>query len=262
MKKLLICAAALTVLAGPAFAADMGVRPITKAPVAPVATAYNWSGLYSVTTAGGAWWNVDGDYVVGPTDHHNTSGNKFLLGSAYGLQYQWNNWVVGVEAGYTGLFNSDFESTVSPSADCLASVANRTCESRIRNYWQAGGRLGYAWNNWMAFASGGYANGRIQTQTFVTSAPATLTSFTSERHGGWYAGGGLEVFVGHWLWSDTILGVEYQHIEFDTRRHLDVLGTTGINNRDVSATMDVVQARLTFKYNLGALGAGPVSAAY
>src|SRR4051794_34292652 len=62
---------------GPALAADMVVRPITKAPVAPVAAAYNWSGLYSVTTAGGAWWNVDGDYVV--SDHHNTSGNKFLL---------------------------------------------------------------------------------------------------------------------------------------------------------------------------------------
>jgi outer membrane immunogenic protein len=262
MKKLLISAAALTALAGPALAADMAVRPITKAPVAPVSAAYNWSGFYSVTTAGGAWWNVDGDYVAAPFDHHNTSDSKFILGSFYGAQYQWNNWVIGVEAGYSALFNSDYASTLSPSADCLASVANRTCESRINNYWQAGGRIGYAWNNWMAFASGGYANGRIQTRTLVTSAPTTtLTSYTSDRHDGWYAGGGLEMFVGHWLWSDTIIGVEYQHVEFDTKRHLDVLGTAA-TARDVSGSMDLVQARLTFKYNLGALGAGPVTAAY
>jgi outer membrane immunogenic protein len=261
MKKLLIGVATLTVLAAPALAADMAVRPITKAPALVAPAAYNWSGFYSATTVGGAWWNVDGDYVGGPPDHHNTSESKFILGSSYGAQYQWNNWVLGIEAGYSALFNSDYGISVSPSADCLLSIANRTCESRIRNYWQAGGRLGYAWNNWMAFASGGYANGRIQTQTFVTSTPNTITSYTSARHDGWYAGGGVEMFVGHWLWSDTIIGLEYQHIEFNSQRHLDLLGTAA-NTRDVSASMDLVQARITFKYSLGALGAGPVTAAY
>jgi outer membrane immunogenic protein len=190
--------------------------------------------------------------VGGPPDHHNTSDSKFLLGGSYGAQYQWNNWVVGIEAGYTGLFNSDYGTSLSPTGDCLASVANRTCESRIRNYWQAGGRLGYAWNNVMAFASGGYANGRIQTQTFVTSSNL-ITSFTSARHDGWYAGGGVEMFVGHWLWSDTIIGLEYQHVEFGTERHLDELGSPA-NTRDVSGSMDLVQARITFKYSLGLLG--------
>jgi outer membrane immunogenic protein len=262
MKNLLIRVAALTVLAVPAFAADMAVRPaITKAPALAATAAYNWSGFYSATTVGGNWWNVDGDFVAAPTDHHNTSGSKFLLGSSYGAQYQWNNWVIGVEAGYTALFNSDYATSLSASADCLASTANRTCEARIRNYWQAGGRVGYAWNNVMAFASGGYANGRIQSQVLVTSAPNTVTSFTSERHDGWYAGGGVEMFVGRWLWSDTIIGVEYQHVEFNTRRHVELL-STAVNNRDMSASMDLIQARITFKYSLGALGAGPVTAAY
>jgi outer membrane immunogenic protein len=262
MKKLLISVAALTVLAGPVLAADIAARPITKTPAMVAAAAYNWSGFYSTTNVGGAWWNVDGDFVAAPTDHHNTSSSsKFLLGSSYGAQYQWNNWVIGVEAGYTALFNSDYATSASPSGDCLAATANRTCESRIRNYWQAGGRLGYAWNNWMAFASGGYANGRIQSLVLVTSSPNTLTSFTSQRHDGWYAGGGVEMFVGHWLWSDTIIGLEYQHVEFNTERHVELL-STAVNNRDMGATMDLVQARITFKYSLGALGAAPVTAAY
>jgi hypothetical protein len=92
-------------------------------------------------------------------------------------------------------------------------------------------------------------------------APNTVTSFTSQRHGGWYAGGGLEVFVGRWLFSDTILGVEYQHVEFDTVRHVDLLGVAA-NDRDMNASMDLVQARLTFKYSLGAFGGRAVTAAY
>lgn len=260
MKKLLISVAAFTVLAGPALAADMAVRPVTKAPAMVAPAAYNWTGFYSATTLGGAWWNVDGDYVAIPTDHHNTSASKFNLGSFYGGQIQWNNWVIGVEAGYSGLFNRDFETTLSPSADCLASTANRTCGSRIRNYWQAGGRLGYAWNNWMAYASGGYANGRIQSEVLVTSAPNTVASFTSQRHDGWYAGAGVDVFVTKFMWSDLILGLEYQHIEFNNVRHVDLLPVVA-QNRDMSGSIDLVQARLTFKYSLGALG-GPITAAY
>ncbi len=113
MKKLLMSVAALSVLAGPALAADMSV-PVTKAPAMVAPAAYNWSGFYSATTVGGAWWNVDGDYVNGSGDHHNTSDNKFLFGGYYGAQYQWNNWVIGVEAGYTGLFGSDYANSVSP----------------------------------------------------------------------------------------------------------------------------------------------------
>jgi outer membrane immunogenic protein len=261
MKKLIISVAAFTALAVPALAADMAVRPITKAPVAAAPAAYNWSGFYSATTVGVSWWNVDGTYLAIPTDHHNTSGSKAFWGGYYGAQYQWGNWVLGVEGGYSKFFDSDFETSLSPGADCLASTANRTCESRIRNYWQAGGRVGYAWNNWMAYASGGYANGRIQTAVLVTSAPTTVASFTSQRNGGWYAGGGVDVFVGNWLSSDIILGVEYQHVEFDTKLHTDLLPIVA-QNRNVSGTMDLVQARLTFKYSLGIFGAGPVTAAY
>jgi outer membrane immunogenic protein len=259
MKKLFLSVAALTVMVAPAFAADMAVRPqITKAPLAAAPVAYNWTGLYSTTNVGGTWWNIDGTFTTAPFSQHNTSGSRAILGSSYGAQYQWNNWVIGVEGGYTSiLLNSDYTQSLSPSADCLAGTANRTCESRIRNYWQVGGRLGYAWNNWMAYGTGGYANGRVQTQVLVTSAPNTVSSFTSERHGGWYAGGGLEVFVGRWFWSDTILGLEYQHVQFDTLRHVDLLGVAA-NNRDVDASMDLVQARLIFKFTPG----GAISAAY
>jgi outer membrane immunogenic protein len=262
MKRTLITAIAVAALASPTLAADLPVRgPVMKAPP-PVAAVYNWTGFYSATVVGGGWEEIDGTYVNFAGGNHNTSQSRGWWGSAYGAQYQWNNIVLGVEGAYSTPFNSDFGTSLSPSADCLggaAGVADRTCESRIRNYWTVGGKLGVAWNNWLFYGTGGYANGRVQTATFVTSAPATLTSFTSERHTGWYAGVGLDVFITKIWWSDLILGVEYQHVAFDTRLHADLLpGATGINNRDVDASLDVVRAKITFKFTPG----GVVQARY
>jgi outer membrane immunogenic protein len=260
MKKLLLSAAALAILVSPTMAADIAVRaPVTKAPALVAPAAYNWTGFYSASSIGGAWWNIDGTYIAPPPDQHNTSGSRAIYGSSYGAQIQWNSWVFGVEGTYNTILNSDYTTSLSPGVDCLgaSAIASRSCQSRIRNFWQAGARIGYAWNNWMAYATGGYANGRIQTQVLTTTAPTLVTSFTSERHGGWYAGGGVEVFVGRWFWSDTILGLEYQHVQFDTERHVDLLGVAA-NTRDVDATMDIVRARLTFKFTPG----GAITAAY
>src|SRR3977135_487310 len=90
MNRLLTTMAALAALAGPAFAADIPVKaPIVKAPPPPA--VYNWTGIYSASTIGGGWEEIDGTYNLFPTDHHNTSQSKGWWGSAYGAQDQWNN---------------------------------------------------------------------------------------------------------------------------------------------------------------------------
>src|SRR4029453_11387684 len=59
MKRLLLGAAGLLALAGPAAAADM--RPVTKAPPAPtpVVQVYNWTGFYIGGHVGGAFAGND-----------------------------------------------------------------------------------------------------------------------------------------------------------------------------------------------------------
>src|SRR5262245_17374288 len=168
MNKMMTSVLALAALAAsPAIAADLPV----KAPPPPAPPAvYNWTGLYSATVIGGGWEDVNGTYLL-PPDRHNTSQSRGWWGSAYGAQYQWNNYVLGIEGAYSLPFEDDYGTSLSPSADCLSTVANRTCESRIRSYWTVGGKLGIAWNNWLLYGTGGYASGRVQTATFITSAP-------------------------------------------------------------------------------------------
>src|SRR5689334_25446177 len=60
-----IGAMALAATALPSAAADLGARPITKAPVAAPIAAYNWSGCYIGANAGGEWSRYSGDVTVG-----------------------------------------------------------------------------------------------------------------------------------------------------------------------------------------------------
>jgi outer membrane immunogenic protein len=246
----LASASLLAVSSLSASAADMPAK-VVKAPVAVPMTSYNWTGFYSATGLGGAWTDINGTYVSFPGDHHNTSGNKFNYASMIGAQYQWGNWVLGIEGAYNKLLNKDYNQSFSVSDDCLGvpAVADRTCSSRVDNIWTVGARVGYAWDRWMVFGTGGYANGKVYTKTNVTSTGA-LTSDTVESHGGWYAGVGAEYFVTKFWMSDVILGVEYQHIDLGTERHFDQLGVAA-NTRDMDATVDLVRARLVFKWSPG-----------
>jgi outer membrane immunogenic protein len=53
MKKFLLGTVALIAFAAPAAAADLAARPYTKAPPAPIAVVYDWSGFY--IGANGVW---------------------------------------------------------------------------------------------------------------------------------------------------------------------------------------------------------------
>src|SRR5262245_24875293 len=199
MKRILFAAvAALMFAAGSASAADLP----RKAPVykAPPQAYYNWTGFYTGSSIGGAWWDVEGTYVDYPSEHHNVSGSRAIYGSHVGAQYQWGNIVLGVEGTYNTFLNRDFERT-SGGADCIAPF----CDARVDRLWTVGGRLGYAWDRWMIYGTGGYANGSIQTRR-VSSSGTILDDSGRVRHDGWFAGAGVEVFLTRFLWSDLILG--------------------------------------------------------
>jgi len=259
MKKILGGIALSALLAAPAMAADIPARMPVKAPAAVM--AYNWSGLYTASALGWGREEIEGAYVnTGLPDRHNTEGDRGWYGSIIGFQQQWGNIVAGIEGSYNRPLDRDYSTSLSVGPDCLGSsaVADRTCASRVKNYWTVGGKLGFAFNNVMVYGTGGYANGRIDTQTTVTTT-GLLTSTTSDRHGGWYAGAGIDMYVTRFWLSDLIIGVEYQHVDLGTQLHIDTLpGATGINDRNIDATIDIIRAKATFKYSLG----GPIVARY
>src|SRR5438105_2050305 len=101
MKKVFLSTVALIAFAAPAAAADLAARPYTKAPPAPIAAVYDWSGFY--IGANGGWgssrkcWDFTtpaGVFVATEGCHNATGG---VAGGQIGYRWQSGAFVFGVE---------------------------------------------------------------------------------------------------------------------------------------------------------------------
>jgi outer membrane immunogenic protein len=255
MKKFLLGSVGLAVLiAGPAMAADMPVAP----PPPPV-VYYDWTGAYIGFNAGSVWSDIDRTYRLGAAGRDTTiGGSDGIFGFHAGAQWQWGAWVLGVEAALSGCFNEcrreSGENPVPPFG-----VEDRFQQNKMTNLFTVGPRLGYAWDRFMIFASGGYASADLKSQNCIFSTglcpPVGNTppflQVTSSRNQGWYAGGGFDYMVHKGPLVDVLLGVEYQHFDVGHNENAFCLNPgcspASINDYDLGSKGDIVRARLTIK---------------
>lgn len=216
---------------------------IVAALTAPAQAQSRWTGIYAGGSVGGAWTNIDWDYFNLPGQSVPRSPSGVIAGAHFGYQQQFGQWVLGAELAYTG---GSINQT-GPDAPIFAPAFD--ANSRFQNVLTIGPRVGWVFNrNWMAFATGGYANADIMTE-FYAKGFAGITSRANSRNEGYFIGGGLE----YALSKNWIVGVEYQHMEFNKElQSVTVVPATG-SARYVSADADVVRARLTFKLGPGGL---------
>src|ERR1700730_3776715 len=142
MKRLLLGAAAIIAFAAPAFTADIPPRTYTKDPVytAPE-LVYNWAGFYVCGHLGGA--SAGSNSLEG-------SGGRFMGGVQGGFDYQFaTNWVVGAEAQYSWLANSNNNGVLFPGNTLITAKNNQL--------GSVTGRVGYTWGPALLYAKGGFA---------------------------------------------------------------------------------------------------------
>jgi hypothetical protein len=109
------------------------------------------------------WAEVDRFYprldLVGLVPQTFTSHNRdAIAGFHAGVQWQWAQWVIGVEVAYSKGWR-DISGTVSLSPSPPEPFATLGAYNKISNLLTAGPRLGYAWDRLLVFATGGYAVG-------------------------------------------------------------------------------------------------------
>lgn len=227
------------------FAAGLALVVAAAGSIAPAqASDAKWGGLYIGASAGWVGSDISWKYAGLPGDdlqRDNPSTSSGLLGGFVGIQHQFNHFVVGVEASYSGM--NAFRGNDFDGGAC-ANNATFRCLGRTHSLFTVGPRVGYAPNeHWLLFATGGYANGRIETQTRDTLFGDAVFDQSSSRHGGWFVGAGVEYAIT----SNLILGLEYQHVELEGRNiRATPFFTTEVRN-DLGADMDIVRARLSFK---------------
>ena len=218
MKKILLATVGILALGvASGSAADIQRRQAMPAKAPPVYTpAYNWTGFYVGINGGGGWGRSEftGPFATGGS--FDTSGG--LVGGTIGYNWQMGQVVFGLEG------DGDW-SGIKGSAFCGGTV----CETR--NDWlaTARGRLGYAFDRFLPYVTGGAAFGNIKTNIAgVGSADDTRT--------GWTAGGGVEYGLG----GPWTIKAEYLHVDLGDGG--SVLGSTA------DFRTDIVRAGLNYRF--------------
>lgn len=260
MKKLTIAlASAAALLAGPALAADLAVRPVAKAPAyVPPPIVNNWSGFYIGIHGGGGW--ADSNYFFPTAGHYNLlPGDSFthgisggIVGGHVGFNMQWNQIVLGLEG--SGAW-ADIKGTATSPFFPLTD----TFRTRIDSIYTLTGRLGFAAGPALFYVKGGAAWGHINTRI----QDSVDFNERSETKAGWTVGGGIEyMFANSW-----VIGVEGNYYDFDiccggnTQSLLLVNGAPAgvFSNHDTRVEAWSVVGRLSYKF--GGFAA-PVAASY
>jgi outer membrane immunogenic protein len=214
MKKLLLAGVGLIALGvGSASAADIQ-RRAAPAPVY-VAPAYNWSGAYIGINGGGGFGRSDFGAPLS-AGAFNTSGA--VVGGTIGYNWQFSPWVLGLEG------DIDW-SSIRGSGNC----GGFSCD--VRNNWlaTARGRVGYAWDRFMPYVTGGAAFGDIRTSV------AGLGSSTTTKTG-WTAGGGVEFAIaGPWT-------AKVEYLRVDLGRGGSIVGS------DAGYRTNIVRAGINYRF--------------
>lgn len=164
-----------------ASAADIP-RPVYKAPP-PVAAMYNWAGFYVGGNIGWGWSNADGNITInGVPGTVSGSGDGFLGGVQVGYNWQNGPWVFGIETDFQGT-TGEGDFTGLAGGNLLSGTAKSPWFGTVR------GRIGYAFDRALIYATGGGLYGESKVDGVVTGVgpfSARETSWT------YTVGGGVE----------------------------------------------------------------------
>ena len=244
MKKFLGVIGVASLIAGPAFAADLGARPIYKAPA--LAPVFSWTGWYIGGNAGYGWGastdttvftNYGFNEVGGPFPSLKPKG--FIGGGQIGYDWQVTNWVFGLVADFQGADIKDSTTIITPDV-------TKSLSEKLDFLGTVRGRLGWAANNWLFYGSGGLAYGDVHTAlTFAETFAGgdVVAASRSETRVGWAAGGGINyAFTPNWIG-----GVDYIHYDLG---HTSISGVAGTDFLTISQKVsgDIVRGVINYKF--------------
>ena len=173
--------------------------------------------MYIGVNGGGGWGNST---WTGQSTDFNTSGG--LFGGQIGYNWQFGQTVLGLE--------TDIQwSGVKGSGSCASG-----CETKNNCFGTARGRLGYAYDRFLPYVTGGLAYGNIEAN------PSFGFTSASTTNSGWTVGAGVEFA----LMQNWTAKVEYLYMnlgDFNT-------AVSAPASTNVDFTANIVRAGVNFRF--------------
>jgi outer membrane immunogenic protein len=238
MKRAILIALGLATLAAlPASAADLGRRLPTKAPMMAPEPVWNWTGFYIGVNGGAGWARSEHFTAAASTGLFDQKGG--MIGGTVGYNWQTGPAVFGVEG------DLDWARINGSTPGCFAG----NCFTEMQAFGTARGRLGYAFNNWMPYITGGAAFANIKAGQDGFGGAST-----TEWRAGWTVGGGVEaMFAPNWSAK-----LEYLYADFGTGAATSYTPVGGALVGASERNVNVVRGGINYHFNWG----GPVVARY
>ena len=185
IRTLSLSAMALALSAAPVLAADLTYEP-APAPVETSVQGFSWTGPYVGAMVGYGWSSSD---ASSRNAFGSVNGDGFKGGLYAGYNFDLGNqWVIGAEIDAN-----------------LDDVSGSNALGGVRQRWDstARARVGYAFDRYLAYGTGGAA---------ISGASANNYGYgtDSKTHMGWTIGAGVEAQV----WNNVTARLEYQYADY------------------------------------------------
>ncbi len=287
MNKFLVTAACFGMMTTTALAADLPSRRAPPVYIPPPIPVFTWTGAYIGANAGYAF---EQDHNIAFTG--NTAGpagniatglrpaflqdraKGFTGGGQFGYNYQitgaggsfggLGGVVIGIEAdaAYTGNSEGSFYTAGAFSSQ---AVSKTDFVGTVR------GRLGYAFDRFLVYGTGGFAYGNVSDNIAFYNAAGVNTYFGSQNtlRTGYAYGGGVEYaipvasFLNPFHSSAVTVKAEFIHYDLNSNNVLvaSTAGTGNSFNAAIHAQGNLVRAGVNYKFDFGGAPA-PVVARY
>ena len=279
MKKLLLSTVAFAALAGAASAADLPSRRVAPAPAYVAVPVFTWTGLYAGVNAGYAcsdkgsiFTSGNNGPVGGPSTIFNVGNGArpagvqldrdgFSGGGQIGYNYQIGSLVLGIEAdaSYTDLARTGQVTGTTGAVSSFRSTTDYIGTVR--------GRVGYAFDRFLVYGTGGFAYGDVYNRGFFFATPAAggtnVLQFSGARNRmetGYTLGGGVEYALptSFSVFNSNAVTLKAEALYYDLGRSNVTIADTGAapaatRGQSYNSRFDnsgvLVRAGLNFKFN-------------
>jgi outer membrane immunogenic protein len=226
MKRLLLAGVGLAIAMTTAFGADAPGRSLPPPRgVATYVPFFTWNGAYIGLNAGYGFGSSQWIDTVTQASTNKFSTNGGMVGGTIGYNVQLGSVVVGVEGDldWSGIKGS------------TTTVCISTCETSNSWLGTARGRIGYAFDRFLPYFTGGAAFGQVK------GSAAGFGSF-SQTSVGWTFGAGLEyAFIDHWTAKLEYLYVDLGNANCNT-------ACSGGDPFDVSFKTGIVRGGVNYRF--------------
>lgn len=232
--KFAIAAVAASLIAAPAFAADLGVIS-QPAPAGYEAPARDWTGFYAGIFGGVSTGNFDYSLNLPaplPAMGFDANGGGGIAGVQIGADYQFDQFVIGAVADIA-LSNHRAEIGLDLGGVAASVSSELTYLATIR------GRAGVAFENLLAYAHGGVAFGKTEQEI---SGGGVVAFENDVDRVGFTIGAGIEYAVT----ENISLQTEYAYTSFGDEELVALPG--GLGSIDENLSFHTVKAGVNFRF--------------